>query len=545
MNYWNRPLSAALIMGLSICWPMTIASNIRPSSAINIPQKSHEEVAAIAKTVTVQICPTQGSGVIISKQGDLYKVLTNRHVIKGSPDQKSANQCTKSARHTIVTADGNRHPANAKSIQNLPDGLDMAIIEFRSSRNYPIAQLSTSDQIAINDRIHTAGYPANTGRFTDSEGAVLASSNRLNPLTRKDGYGVVYNAYTMPGMSGSGVWNSQGQIVAIHGFGWRYETGTNTYNDRSLGQKVGWNMGIPIDRFRQQAHTVGIKLPLRGNNILPSDQKPSPDDYFIAATDKYIRPGGETTQSKKAALDYLNLAIQGRPDYVYAYFLRGIVRDQLQDHPGALADYNRTVALNPKYAEAYNNLGALQENHFRNYPQALQEYSRAIEVKPNYAEAYNNRGALKTERFKDYPGALADYNRAIALNPNYHETYYNRGVLRNRYLQDYPGALADYDQAISLNTNDPDAYNNRGLLHRDYKKDYPKALADFDRAIEIAPSYANAYANRGAMKYNNLGDKPGAIADLRTAAKLLKQQGRQSEYQALADILRSLGITEP
>ncbi len=524
---------------------MMIATSIQPSSASNITQKSHAEVAAIAKTVTVQICPTQGSGVIIGKQGNLYKVLTNRHVVRGSTDRKSSNQCTKSARHTIVTADGKRHPANAKSIQNLPDGLDMAVIEFRSDQNYPVAQLSTSDQIAINDRIHTAGYPANTGRFTDSEGDVLASSNRVNPLTKKDGYSMVYNAYTMPGMSGSGVWNSQGQIVAIHGFGWRYETGTNTYNDRSLGQKVGWNMGIPIDQFRQQAHKVGITLPPRGNNIPLSDRKSSPDEYFIAATDNYIRPGGETTQSKKAALNYLNLAIQSKPDYVYAYFLRGIVRDQLQDHPGALADYNRAITLNPKYAEAYNNLGALQENHFQNYPQALQEYSRAIEVKPNYAEAYNNRGALKTERFKDYPGALADYDRAIALNPNYHETFYNRGVLRQKYLQDNPGALADYDQAIALNTNDPDAYNNRGLLHRDHQKNYPKALEDFDRAIEIAPNYANAYANRAALKYNNLGDKPGAIADLRMAAKLLKQQGRQGEYQTITEALRSIGATDP
>jgi Flp pilus assembly protein TadD/S1-C subfamily serine protease len=544
MRYWNHPLSTALITGISIGWPMTIASHIQPSSAINITQKSHEEVAAIAKAVTVQICPTQGSGVIISKQGNLYKVLTNRHVVQGSTDRKNSNPCTKSARHTIVTADGKRHLANPKSIKNLPDGLDMAVIEFRSSQNYPIAQLSTSSKIAINDRIHTAGYPASTGRFTDSAGDVLASSNRVNPLTKKDGYSMVYNAYTMPGMSGSGVWNSQGQIVAIHGFGWRYETGTNTYNDRSLGQKVGWNMGIPIDRFRQQAKTMGVTLPAgTDDQVLPS-QKSSPDDYFIAATDKYIRPGGETTQSKKAALNYLNLAIQGKPDYVYAYFLRGIVRDQLQDYTGALADYNRVIALNPNYSEAYNNLGTLQENHFQNYPQALKEYSRAIEVNPNDAIAYNNRGALKTERFQDYQGALSDYNRAIAINPNYHEPYYNRGVLKKNHFRDDVGALADYDQAITLNTNDPDAYNNRGVLRRDYQKDYPKALADFDRAIEINPNYANAYANRGAMKYNNLRDTPGAIQDLQIAAKLLKQQGRQSEYQTIREALRLIGGTE-
>jgi hypothetical protein len=146
MKYWHHPLSTALVTGISICWPITITSNIKSSVAINISQKSHEEVAAIAKAVTGKLCPTQGSGVIVSKQGSLYKVLTNRHVVRGSADRQSTNSCTKPARHTIVTTDGNRHPANAKSIQNqnLPDELDMTIIEFRSNRNYPIAQLSTS-----------------------------------------------------------------------------------------------------------------------------------------------------------------------------------------------------------------------------------------------------------------------------------------------------------------------------------------------------------------------------------------------------------------
>lgn len=43
------------------------------------------EVATIAKAVTVEINLTQnqsiGSGVIVHKQGDVYTLLTNRHVV--------------------------------------------------------------------------------------------------------------------------------------------------------------------------------------------------------------------------------------------------------------------------------------------------------------------------------------------------------------------------------------------------------------------------------------------------------------------------------
>jgi tetratricopeptide (TPR) repeat protein len=53
------------------------------------------------------------------------------------------------------------------------------------------------------------------------------------------------------------------------------------------------------------------------------------------------------------------------------------------------------VAINPKMAEAHNNLAyVLRKQGAANQAAALEHYNRAIELKPKMAEAYMYRGAL-------------------------------------------------------------------------------------------------------------------------------------------------------
>ena len=53
------------------------------------------------------------------------------------------------------------------------------------------------------------------------------------------------------------------------------------------------------------------------------------------------------------------------------------------------------VAINPKMAEAHNNLAyVLRKQGEANYAASLEHYNRAIELKPKMAEAYMYRGAL-------------------------------------------------------------------------------------------------------------------------------------------------------
>ena len=47
---------------------------------------------------------------------------------------------------------------------------------------------------------------------------------------------------------------------------------------------------------------------------------------------------------------------------------------------------------------------------------ALADYSKSIELNPTDADAFTNRGILKN-KMGDVTGSIADFNKAIELNP--------------------------------------------------------------------------------------------------------------------------------
>ena len=73
------------------------------------------------------------------------------------------------------------------------------------------------------------------------------------------------------------------------------------------------------------------------------------------------------------------------------------------------------VAINPKMAEAHNNLAyVLRKQGPENYAKSLEQYNLAIELKPKMAEAYMYRGALFVLSGKP-DLAQADYDMLLKL----------------------------------------------------------------------------------------------------------------------------------
>ena len=82
------------------------------------------------------------------------------------------------------------------------------------------------------------------------------------------------------------------------------------------------------------------------------------------------------------------------------------------------------------------------------YQGAIADYDKAIERNPRFAVAYNNRGNAKST-LEDHQGAIADYDKAIKFNPKYAKAYKNRGIAKNA-LGDMEGAKKDFDKAAEL-----------------------------------------------------------------------------------------------
>jgi tetratricopeptide (TPR) repeat protein len=125
--------------------------------------------------------------------------------------------------------------------------------------------------------------------------------------------------------------------------------------------------------------------------------------------------------------------------------------DKQKDNDMAIAAFSQAIALNPQYAEAYNNRGVAYVYKGR-YDLASADYERAISIKPQYAQAYYNRGVIEGRKGQ-YNMAINDYDRAIALNPRYARAYYNRALAHYRTGHN-DKAIADLSHVIALSPQD-------------------------------------------------------------------------------------------
>jgi len=97
------------------------------------------------------------------------------------------------------------------------------------------------------------------------------------------------------------------------------------------------------------------------------------------------------------------------------YFAQGDYDYERGACDAAIADYTRAIALNPKFAEAYNNRAyTYMVQH--NYAAALPDLNKAIELRPNYVNALMNRGDIYNYYYEiNYDRAVADYDRILQI----------------------------------------------------------------------------------------------------------------------------------
>lgn len=243
-----------------VLWLGWTAVAVRPQAALS---NNAEIVSSRAKevTVTIDAKSSVGSGVIIGHSGMQYFVLTNWHVLRGKEAYK------------VKTKDGQTHPIEPRSIRQIGN-LDLAVGTFTSAKSYRVVELGNSDNITEGSTLYVTGAPANlrgiAARNLLVVGGQLVGKNEGD----RDGYTLIYNNNTQPGMSGGSVLDSNGNLVGIHGRG----------SQDANNLKSGFNLGIPINLFVTNANRLGIKYTAERPTL--DRQKPS----FVTPTFYQGRP---------------------------------------------------------------------------------------------------------------------------------------------------------------------------------------------------------------------------------------------------------------
>ncbi len=115
----------------------------------------------------------------------------------------------------------------------------------------------------------------------------------------------------------------------------------------------------------------------------------------------------------------------------YEHYLLGmdiLRQDRMQTSHLAAAEFQKAIALDPNYANAYVALANAQAlaaevasspaQRAEGIKQALATVEEAITLAPDLASGYSSRGYLRYSRAWDWPGAEADFKRALALDPH-------------------------------------------------------------------------------------------------------------------------------
>ncbi|MEG4800849.1 TerD family protein [Microcoleus sp. ARI1-A2] len=163
---------------------------------------------------------------------------------------------------------------------------------------------------------------------------------------------------------------------------------------------------------------------------------------------------------------------------------QGSLKIQKGDVPGAIANFNQALGLNPNIPQAYLGLGIASSKQ-GNKQQAIYHYDRALQFNPNLAEAYFGRGQAYYE-LGDKLHAIGNYEQAISVNPDYGLAYLERGAIRCM-LGTKSQAVADFNQAGELFSKQGDGNNYqlaKNFINECQEPTAQAVICDYRRKID-------------------------------------------------------------
>lgn len=358
-----------------------------------------DDVKEIAKEITVIITYTSargteenGSGSIVAKEGSIYTVLTASHVVcedYSDRCQQSYNQLK------VVTADGKEYPLNFSTVRKIP-GVDLAVFQFTSNKNYKVATLGNYE-LAADQFIFASGWP--NPKFTGERqrqrhfnvGKVIPKE--IVPLLKifppSMGYDLLYTSITYGGMSGGPVLDTSGRVIGVHG----QNEGERVEDEQSGGEKVrlpiGFSAAIPVRTFLSLAPQAGIQASWNAESSPPAQLK------LEEIGEEYYKAFEVPDLQNKNPIDWAN---QGNRMW------------RLGQLEFARAAYDKALEIKPNFYQAWYGKG-LVLTYWKRFPEALQAYEEALKIAPN-----SNARQLR-DKLKEYLGGTASQSQPPAATP--------------------------------------------------------------------------------------------------------------------------------
>lgn len=351
------------------------------------------EISSTARNINVKIFTpySDATGVLVKKDSNKYLVLTAWHALAG---------IQKGDELDVKTNDGKFHSVYLDSIKKI-ENVDLGIFKFESSIKYKVAELGIVEDIDMTDKVYVFGFPLPNSSVEQSiariqPGQVTGISSKYN----KDGYQILYDNSTLPGMSGGSILDLNGKLIGIHG---RSEKDETVSVGKNKLVSTGTNMGIPIIYFKNYISNKPT--------IIKKDISTTASDFLFDAFN--------LIDKKDESLKMLLLAkksVQMQPNPL-GYTLIGAAQERLGDSDSALENYKKALDLNPNI-ELANKFLALNVSH----KDAINIYDRLVKNFPKKNEYLYSR-AIRKHKNGDLNGSLEDLEKSIKVYESQKNSY--------------------------------------------------------------------------------------------------------------------------
>ena len=243
-----------------------------------------------------------------------------------------------------------------------------------------------------------------------------------------------------------------------------------------------------------------------------------------------------------AALEPLQKYVAQRPDDPYTHFQLGYSYAGLKRWEEAKAEFSRAIALDPKMAQAHQNLGLVLMDS--NPEEAAEAFRRAADLQPTESRPRFLAGFALEHQGK-FTEAIEQYRAALVISPKDYECHFalGRALLRTN---DASGAEEQFREAIAVRGDSAPArlgLANALLAQKKYEAE-TDALSEY---LKLSPGDRTEHFERASalMEIDRFDD---ALAELDRAetgsaatAEGLKMRGdiylRQKKWKEASETL--------
>lgn len=212
-------MSSACLSGIAIALPRQEEPISVSSTSLSVEQLQRK-----AKAITVKVLSKEllGSGTLVKREGQVYTVITNAHVLRAANPP-----------YQIETPDGRIYTTVFVKAVEFRDN-DIAILQFRSTEAlYAVATVGDSSSLRVGDKVFVGGFTlkvkntANQKNVTPSlqtekgvKNGFMFTTGQVTLVLDKPlegGYQIGYTNDIRKGTSGAPLLNYHGEVVGING----------------------------------------------------------------------------------------------------------------------------------------------------------------------------------------------------------------------------------------------------------------------------------------------------------------------------------------